>query len=75
LPPSAYAGIPYQVLDERAGALALMMAWSRAAMARFSLQLLGALFHRGSFLVRESLDRLAGHGGALGGLLYPFLGS
>src|SRR5437660_585636 len=32
------------------------------------LQLLGALLHRGSFLVRESLDRLAGHGGALGGL-------
>src|SRR5438477_5793975 len=30
----AYAGIPYQVFDERAGALALMMAWSRLAMAR-----------------------------------------
>src|SRR2546422_3976225 len=39
------------------------------AAARFRLQLVGALFHRGSFLVRESLDRLAGHGGALGGLL------
>src|SRR5438309_668719 len=33
------------------------------------LQLLGALLHRGSFLVRESLDRLAGRAGALGGLL------
>src|SRR5207247_8780143 len=30
----AYAGIPYQVLGERPGALALMMAWSRSAMAR-----------------------------------------
>src|SRR5205814_4915255 len=39
------------------------------AAARFRLQLLGALLHRGSFLVRESLDPLAGHGGALGGLL------
>src|SRR2546425_1221088 len=33
-PSLAYAGIPYQVLGERAGALALMMAWSRSAMAR-----------------------------------------
>src|SRR5438128_9193813 len=34
LPSLAYAGIPYQVLGQRAGALALMMAWSRSAMAR-----------------------------------------
>src|SRR5712691_7499256 len=34
LPSLAYAGIPYQVLGERAGALALMRAWSRLAMAR-----------------------------------------
>jgi hypothetical protein len=34
LPSFAYAGIPYQVLGERSGALALMMAWSRSAMAR-----------------------------------------
>src|SRR5438093_5051757 len=34
LPSLAYAGIPYQVLGERAGALALMMAWSRSAIAR-----------------------------------------
>src|ERR671935_913999 len=34
LPSLAYAGIPYQVLGERAGALALMRAWSRSAMAR-----------------------------------------
>src|SRR2546428_7379545 len=45
------------------------------AAARFRLQLLGALLHRGSFLVRESLDRLAGHGGAPGGLLCIRLGA
>src|SRR3989441_9124183 len=33
-PSLAYAGIPYQVLGERAGALALRIAWSRLAMAR-----------------------------------------
>src|SRR5688572_28438034 len=37
------------------------------------LQLLDALLHRGSFLVRESLGRLAGRGGALGGLLRGLL--
>jgi hypothetical protein len=30
----AYAGIPYQSFGERAGALDLMMAWSRLPMAR-----------------------------------------
>src|SRR5215469_6206272 len=34
LPPLAYAGIPYQVLGETSGALALMMAWTRSARAR-----------------------------------------
>src|SRR5207247_4459324 len=34
LPSLAYAGIPYQVLGESAGALLLMIAWSRLAMAR-----------------------------------------
>src|ERR671934_2746454 len=34
LPSLAYAGIPYQVLGERAGALALTIAWSRSAIAR-----------------------------------------
>src|SRR5207302_5141485 len=34
LPSLAYAGIPYQVVGERAGALDLMTAWSRLAMAR-----------------------------------------
>src|SRR5205823_1461033 len=35
LPSLAYAGIPYQSLGERAGALALMIAWSRSPMARY----------------------------------------
>src|SRR5438034_6530426 len=34
LPPLAYAGIPYQVLGDRSGPLALMMAWSRSPRAR-----------------------------------------
>ena len=34
LPSLAYAGIPYQVLGERSGALALTTAWIRSAMAR-----------------------------------------
>src|SRR5262249_41920035 len=34
LPSLACAGIPYQSLGERAGALALMIAWSRSPMAR-----------------------------------------
>src|SRR5437762_5345581 len=39
------------------------------AAARFRIQFLGALLHRGSFLVRESLELLLDRGGALGGLL------
>src|SRR5436309_10898151 len=46
-------------------AFPVRLAPARAA-APLRLQLLGALFHRGSFLVRESLDRLA-RGCALGG--------
>src|SRR5438874_464734 len=34
LPSLAYAGIPYQSLGVRAGALALMIAWSRSPRAR-----------------------------------------
>src|SRR5205807_10455189 len=34
LPSLAYAGIPYQSLGERAGALALIVAWSRSPRAR-----------------------------------------
>src|SRR5436853_6972837 len=81
LPSLAYAGIPYQVFGERAGASALTIAWIRSPMAirlrqrsdfrehgafpvplvrtpaaaRVRLQLLDALPHRDSFLVRESL--------------------
>src|SRR5438445_5009911 len=42
-PSLAYAGIPYQVLGERAGALALMTAWSRLPMAR-SGSVISAIF-------------------------------
>jgi hypothetical protein len=35
LPSLVYAGIPNQNLGERAGALALMIAWSRSAMPRY----------------------------------------
>ncbi|HSS10849.1 MAG TPA: hypothetical protein VLL25_13250 [Acidimicrobiales bacterium] len=41
--------------------------------ARGRFQFLGPLVHRGSFLVGESLGRLADRGGALGGLLRAFL--
>src|SRR5829696_4419375 len=74
LPSFAYAGIPYQVFGERAGALALMMAWSRspivrsgcvisaifasASLSRASVFSSWALLHRGSFLVRELLRGL-----------------
>src|SRR5919108_977723 len=34
LPSLAYAGIPYQVFGSRAGALAVMIAWTRLAMER-----------------------------------------
>src|SRR5437867_367673 len=44
-PSLAYAGIPYQVLGEMAGALALMIAWSRLAMARSGSRI-SAIFAR-----------------------------
>lgn len=43
-------------------------------LVRASLQFLEALLHRGSLLGRESPGRLAGRGGALGGLLRGLLG-
>src|SRR3990172_7183853 len=55
------------------GAFPVRLVRARAA-ARFRLQLLGALLHRSSFLVRESLGLLVGRGGALGGLLRGLLG-
>src|SRR2546429_5123786 len=50
------------------GAFPVRPVRARAA-ARGCLPLLEVLLHRGSFLVRESLDLLLDHGGALGGLL------
>src|SRR5437870_9851694 len=50
------------------GVLPVRLIRARAA-ARRRLQLLDALLHRESFLVRESLEPLADRGGALGGLL------
>src|SRR3979411_145528 len=47
LPSIAYAGIPYHVLGERAGALALITAWSRLAMARSGFGI-SAIFARAS---------------------------
>src|SRR5262245_66504523 len=35
LPSLAYAGIPYHVFGDRAGAFALMTAWRRSPIARF----------------------------------------
>jgi hypothetical protein len=58
------------LLEHRA--LPVRLVRARAA-ARFRLQLLGALLHRGPFLVRESRERLAGRGGVLGGLLRVLL--
>src|SRR5207245_9074289 len=45
LPSLAYAGIPYQVFGERAGALALMIVWSRLAIARSGSRI-SAIFAR-----------------------------
>src|SRR5438093_7327827 len=50
----------------------LVLLPARAA-ARVGLQLLGALLHRGSFLVRESAGLLVDRGGALCGLLRVLL--
>src|SRR5436190_9964270 len=76
LPSLAYAGIPYQSLGERAGALALMIAWSRSPRARsgpgiaaiFASTALSpsALSARGEARGRLLRGLL---GGALGGLL------
>src|ERR671935_1953936 len=43
LPSLAYAGIPYHVFGERAGALALTIAWTRLAKAR-SVPFISAIF-------------------------------
>src|SRR6266852_4971433 len=68
--PLAHGAIRFRHLGDlrEHGAFPVRLVRARAA-ARGRLQLLDALLHRGSFLVRESLGRLADRGGALGGLL------
>src|SRR5437899_12984795 len=85
----AYAGIPYQSLGVRPGAVSLMMAWSRLAMVRSGSRI-SAIFASTAFspsplpafiswtrsLYRASFllgECLAGRGGALGGLLRALL--
>src|SRR5436853_7700000 len=53
LPSLAYAGIPYQVLGDRTGALALITAWSRSAVAR-SASRLSAIFASSSLSASSS---------------------
>src|SRR5919108_3164877 len=66
--PLGHGAIRFRHLGDLRKHVAFPVRLARApAAARGRLQLLGALPHRGSFLVRESLGRLAG--GALGGLL------
>src|SRR5712692_4687148 len=68
--PFAHGAIRFPHLGDlrEHGAFPVRLVRARVA-ARGRLQLLGALLHRGSFLVRESLERLADRAGALGGLL------
>src|SRR5437867_1614192 len=54
------------------GAFPVRLVRTRAA-ARGRLQLLDALLHRDSFLVRESLELLVVRGGVLAGLLHVLL--
>src|SRR5205823_14184511 len=72
--PLAHGAIRFRHLGDlrEHGAFPVRLVRARAA-ARGRLQLLDALLHRGSFLVRESLELLVGRGGALGGLLRVLL--
>src|ERR1700687_4892465 len=66
--PRGHGAIWFRHLGDLREHVAFRVRIARArTAARGRLQLLGALPHRGSFLVRESLGRLAG--GSLGGLL------
>jgi hypothetical protein len=64
--PLGHGAIRFRRLGDLREHIAVPVRLARAR-ARGRLQLLGALPHCGSFLVRESLGRLAG--GSLGGLL------
>src|SRR2546426_6169240 len=84
----AYAGIPYQSLGVRPGAVSLMMAWSRLAMVRSGSRIsaifastalspsLASLHLLDAVPYRASFllgECLAGRIGALGGLLRALL--
>src|SRR5437868_1417681 len=62
LPSLAYAGIPYQVLGERAGALALMMAWKPLGHGAIRFRHLGDLREDVAFPVRLARARAAAPG-------------
>src|SRR5207249_6226332 len=72
--PLAHGAIRFRHLGDlrEHGAFPVRLVRSRSG-ARGRLQLLDALLHRASFLVRESREILAGRGGALGGLLRALL--
>ena len=58
LPSLAYTGIPYQVFDERTGALALMIAWSRSAIGATGPGISAILASPGALPVRVARFRL-----------------
>jgi len=73
----ACAGIPYQSFGDRAGALAVMTAWSRSPRGAIRLGHLGDLREHGAFPVLLGRVRAAARGRLelLGALLHraPFL--
>src|SRR3990170_5002336 len=67
--PLGHSAIRFRHLGDLREHVAFPVRLVRArATARGRLQLLGALLHRGSFLIRASLDLLVARGGALGRL-------
>ena len=62
LPSLAYAGIPYQVLGERGGALAWMMAWEPFGHGAIRFQHLGNLREHVAFPVRLVRVRTSARG-------------
>src|SRR5881397_1167686 len=67
--PLGHGAIPFRHLGDLREHVAFPIRLARAwAAARLRLQLLNALLHRSSFLVRESPGPLVGRGGALCGL-------
>src|SRR5215472_2593671 len=72
LPSLAYAGIPYQVVDEMPGALALMTAWSRSARMR-SGSVISAIFASSSLSPSALPPREPRRAGALSSLARSFI--